>query len=259
MKRFVLSMIVEMALAAVLYGQGLKLPEIVKGDPGKFVKVSADTTGKIVQWYSLDEGLDIFPAELLKDTKTAVVTAPTRGRYRLLAYTAISGNPTPPAVCTVVIGDAPVPPGPVPPGPTPPGPGPSPAPIPREGLHVLIVYETADASKLPPAQQAILYGETVRTYLNSKCAADPGVGAWKAWRIYDKDVDLSGESKLWRDAMLRPRQTVPWVIVSNGRQGYEGPLPANVDDMLALLKTFEPPARKKVKRPLQGPIHYARR
>lgn len=95
-------------------GADLKLPDKVTGNPGTFVKVPATTTGTVVRWYALDSGLNLFPVELLKDTKTAVVTGPA-GTYRLLAYTSDKDGPSDPAVCVVVLGDPPPPPGPPPP------------------------------------------------------------------------------------------------------------------------------------------------
>ena len=100
---------------------------------------------------------------------------------------------------------------------------------------MLIIYETADAPKLPEAQQQILFGKAPRDYLNSHCDPDGNV---KAWRIWDKDVDASNESKAWQDAMKRPRTSVPWMIVSNGTTGWEGPLPANVDAAMAIWKKY---------------------
>jgi hypothetical protein len=97
----------------------LSLPAEVPGAVGAFVRVPATTQGKVVQWLSLDAGLAVFPVELLRDSKTAVVTAPKAGRFRLVAYTAAGDEPSLPAFCTVIIGDAP--PGPPPP-PPPPGP-----------------------------------------------------------------------------------------------------------------------------------------
>lgn len=109
-------------------GQSLKLPTEVRGSPGSFVVVRAETDGAKVKWYSLSAGLNVFPAELLADKKATVVTANAPGRYRLMAWTAIGGEPSDAEIVQVVIGDVPPPgPGPVPPpgpGPVPPPPGP---------------------------------------------------------------------------------------------------------------------------------------
>lgn len=94
----------------------LKLPAEVKGAPAEFIRVAAETDGKVVRWLAIDKGLSLFPADLLKDTRTAVVVAREPGRYRLLAVTALGDEPSEPAVCTVVIGDVPPPPPPPPPG-----------------------------------------------------------------------------------------------------------------------------------------------
>jgi hypothetical protein len=155
------------------------------------------------------------------------------------------------ARATVVIGDppppvppGPTPPGPTPPGPTPPGPTPGPAPIPEAGLRVLIVYESSELSKLPPAQANVLYARSVRDFLNASCAVGAD-GKTREWRIWDKDVDPSQESAVWQAAMKRPRASVPWLLVSNGKTGYEGPLPGTADDLLALLKKYATSTRRK--------------
>jgi hypothetical protein len=70
-------------------------------------------------------------------------------------------------------------------------------------------------------------------------------GKTREWRIWDKDVDPSQESAVWQAAMKRPRASVPWLLVSNGKTGYEGPLPGTADDLLALLKKYVPAGRRK--------------
>lgn len=98
-------------LAGQVFGAvDLKVPVEVKGQPAAFVTVKAETSGKVVRWMALDSGLNLFPVELLKDTKTAVVSSAKSGRYRLLAVTAIGDEPSEPQICTVIIGDAPKPP-----------------------------------------------------------------------------------------------------------------------------------------------------
>jgi hypothetical protein len=99
----------------------IEVPAEVKGQPGSFVTITAKTTGKTVKWVPLDPGLNLFPVDLLKDTHTAVATAPLAGEYRVMAYTAIDGEPTGPVICKVILGNPkpPEPPKPpVPPVPT---------------------------------------------------------------------------------------------------------------------------------------------
>lgn len=127
------------------------------------------------------------------------------------------------------------------PGPTPdpdPAPDPdTPAPIPEPGFRVLIVYETGEATTLPTSQQAIIYGQQVRQYLNNTCIKESDGTA--AYRIYDKDIDASGDLQVWRNAMQRRPTEIPWLIISNGKTGYEGPLPKTVEEFLSLCKKYE--------------------
>lgn len=150
-------------------------------------------------------------------------------------------------------GKGPLPP-PVPPDPpTPKPPAPTPSPIQVPGLHVLIVEEKMQLAKMPPAQLAIRTDPQVRKYLEAKCATEPD-GTHKAYRIWDKDTPAGNDLLLWQDALARSRDYsytdatgkaihvkdyTPWVIISNHPSGgYEGPLPANVPEMLKLLKKY---------------------
>jgi hypothetical protein len=102
-------------LALPAQAQTVEVPAEVKAEPGMIV-VPAQTAGKEVRWYAPDPGLQVIPSSLLKDSKTAVCIALKPGRYRLVAYTALADVPSEPAVCVVVVGNAP---GPVPPPPDP--------------------------------------------------------------------------------------------------------------------------------------------
>ena len=231
------SIILLLVLPLCSLAQTIKLPPEVKGDVGTFIRVPAETAEKEVRWYSPDK-LALFPVDLLKDSKTAIVAATVKGRYRLIAWTAKGDVPSLPAECVVVIGDVPPGPGPVPPGPDPPiPPDPGPSPIPGAGMKVLIVYETADLPKMPAAQSVALRAKVVWDYLDAKCVAGPD-GKTKQWRIWDKDVDTRNESKLWQDAFARKRASVPWIVIGTERAGYEGPLPENTDKVLELLKKY---------------------
>lgn len=137
----------------------------------------------------------------------------------------------------VAAGVGPRPP-PVPPDqPTPPDPPPSPSPIPLVGLRVIFVIE--ETIPLQSAdQRAILYGKPMRDWLDQKCVVGTN-GKNREWRIWDKDVPTQGADKHWQDVMNRPRKSVPWIVISNHpRGGYEGPLPATVEETKALIQKY---------------------
>lgn len=235
MKRLSLSMLLMMVLSGPLWGQSVTLPKEVKGNPGAWVVVVPDAKdGGEIKW-RVGKGLDLVPLDkLFPGQKSAgiVVTGKT-GVYEVWAWTAKGDVASELAVCKIVIGDAPEPgPTPDPKPPTPPDP---PAPI--EGKRCLIIYETSEASRMPEKQQQILYGRAVREYLDNKCVVEPD-GKTRAWRIWDKDVDTTAESKTWQEAMKRPRTATPWLILSNGKTGYEGPLPATAEEFLTLARKY---------------------
>ncbi len=171
----------------------------------------------------------------------AIVTAIKTGTVELLAWpvgTTDEGKVIR-SLIDANVGPLPPPVPPVPPGPVPPTPGP--APIPGDGLRVLIIYETSEMSKMTRGQQGIITSQLVRAYLKAKCAPDPTAGDGKAYRMWDKDAPTDGESTSWQMAMKRPRASVPWLIVSNPAKGggFEGPLPDGDVAFLAVVKQYE--------------------
>lgn len=116
-------------------------------------------------------------------------------------------------------------------------------PIPLPGLRVLIIEEQAERNKLPEGQRQILYSTAFRNdYLDKVCTDGIEVPSKKEWRIFDKDEKYEAVAKdgeRWAKAMNRPRQSVPWIIVSNGKTGYEGPLPANPQEAMALIDKYK--------------------
>jgi hypothetical protein len=131
------------------------------------------------------------------------------------------GGPRPP----------PDPPGPTPPGPAPPDP-PTVNPFPGvSGLHLLIVYESADLQNYPREQINSWLSKEVADYMASK-----GTDNWRRW---DKDVDAGGAAEKWKGPFMRARrESLPWVAVGNGTAGYEGPAPKTHAEFVALLKRF---------------------
>lgn len=121
------------------------------------------------------------------------------------------------------------PPKPDPVVPDPPKPDPKPDPVttapfpcPDGGLRVLMVFERANSTKLSPGHHAAIFGVPSRTYLRSVCA-----GGENGFRIYDPDDDVTNDDPVWKPAMAVKRDSLPWLVVSNGRTGYSGPLPAD--------------------------------
>lgn len=101
---------------------------------------------------------------------------------------------------------------------------------------MLIVVESAELSKLPAKQLSILSAKEVVDYCKTKCVKTNGHPDFRVW---DQNVDVSRDpSAGMKAAFALPRQSVPWLIVSNGKTGYAGPLPATVTDMLTLLKKY---------------------
>jgi hypothetical protein len=131
--------------------------------------------------------------------------------------------------------------GEVQPGPAPVPPDPKPVPPDPVGKFskALIVYETADLSKMARPQHAVLFAKSVRDHLQAKTSLEPD-GKTRAWRIFDKDVDASTDSRGWKELLARPRASTPWIILTDGAGAviHEGPLPADVNATLELLKRF---------------------
>lgn len=99
------SLLLAIALSLPCAPPVIELPTEVKAEPGDFIQVPASTSGKSVKWVPLDPGLSLFPTELLKDTRIAVVIAKTPGRYRLLALTCAGDELADPAITTIIVGE----------------------------------------------------------------------------------------------------------------------------------------------------------
>lgn len=161
------------------------------------------------------------------------------GEYRVVFWT--KGETKSVQLAVFVTGPSPVPPvppGPKPPDPTPPGPGPTPTPvvpIVGDGLRVLFVVEYDDATKYPPGVNAVMYGEKCRAYLNAKCVR---IGTQPQWHILDQHAKV-GEP--WASALARPRTSLPWVLISTGKDGFEGPIPNGEAAGLELFQRFGGP------------------
>jgi len=161
------------------------------------------------------------------------------GRYRIsLTEIGPSGNDDRPffilrAFLDVEVGSPTPSPTPTPtptPGPTP---GPTPvSPIAKDGVCVLMVYESGEG--LSSGQVSAMNGAKVTEFLNRVCVR--GSDGRPCWRIYDKDSLAANDDPIWSAALKRQRSAIPWLIISNGSRSYEGPLPKSEAEMLSLLE-----------------------
>jgi hypothetical protein len=166
------------------------------------------------------------PAEAIRCAAIIVILAFFTGHLAMPT----SGCSLPaPSGCTL--------PAPTPPVPPNPGPTPTPAPIPVAGFRVLIVEDSTNRTKLPPAQQAVLFAKPIRDYLDAKCVVGAD-GKTHEWRIWDQGTDAGADGEPWASALKRTRQSLPSILISDGKTGFEGPLPATVAETLALLKKY---------------------
>ena len=233
MKKTLFGLILTLVISAVAFGADPAIKGDLKYEPYRLVKLQA-------------EGVDpkagllwrIYPPSVDRATtgRDTLQFAAIPGTYQVELLAIVSGADgviqISEARATVVIGGI-TPPTPIDP-PNPPGPKP---PIPLDGFRCLIIYETAEVQKLPSAQAQVLYAKQIRDYLDAKCA----IGAdekTREYRIWDKDSDVTGAATHWQDAMKRPRQSIPWILISDGKTGFEGALPADVPATLELLKKY---------------------
>lgn len=119
--------------------------------------------------------------------------------------------------------------------------GPSVAPIDLPGLRVLMVVESEMIPSYPKTQMDALFSEKLRLYLNEKCVKNKGEVPDLApeWRIMDVDTKFEDTCDLaWCKALKRPMESLPWIIISNGQTGYEGPLPQTLDQIIKLVEKY---------------------
>lgn len=112
-----------------------------------------------------------------------------------------------------------------------------PTPLGQDGLRVLIVEDVEQRTTLPASQRIIFSDPEIREYLEQHCVKDAS-GA-PEYRILDHETNMADAPPVWRDAMQRPRKSLPWIIISAPpRGGTEGPLPASSDETLTLLRRW---------------------
>ena len=133
----------------------ITLPLEISGQPGEFITIRPQTTGKVVRFVAIDAGLNLFPSDLLADKTVTVANCVQPGRYRVLAYTALGDVASPPAITTVVIG------GIAPPSPVTPVNPPSPADPIAEALQSIYGALAEDGKEAKRSALAGVYRRAV--------------------------------------------------------------------------------------------------
>jgi len=101
------------------------------------------------------------------------------------------------------------------------------APFPTDKLSVLIVEEVQDRGKLPLPQLSAINGTTWRAIV-----------PLEQRRVVDQNVTLTKEVQWVKDALAVKRDSLPWLVISDGKSGFSGPLPPDESALIELLKKY---------------------
>jgi hypothetical protein len=104
-------------------------------------------------------------------------------------------------------------------------------------MHVLIIYDSSKVMNLPPSQIKVIYDQKLRTFLDSVTVMGPD-GKTREYRIWDEGIVLTNVAQYWKDVMARPHPTIPWIVISTGTTGYEGPLPGSTVETIELIEKY---------------------
>lgn len=239
MRRLIGGAVLFLAMAPALLGAPPEVPAKIEAKPGKPVLFDVKVSAGAKLGWAVGFDKSKCPIVRLHSDDPLVLSfmaIPDAGGDFYVTFWTVGEAGYSQTVITV--GGAPVP---VPIDPKPVDPVPDAAPIPGAGLRVMLVYDPKALSLLTEEQKGVLFATEVRDYLRATCpkGADGVTAECRFWPI---DTDPSGESKLWKDAFAKAkakRGDAPiWVIVSNGKTGFEGKAPETVQGMLDLLKKY---------------------
>jgi hypothetical protein len=86
---------------------------------------------------------------------------------------------------------------------------------------------------MPTDIEDAFFSPEITAYLNANCVK---VDGQPDFRRVDPDTRFTDPNHRFAKALARPRASLPWLIISNGTTGYEGPFPGGKDATLELLK-----------------------
>lgn len=97
-------------------------------------------------------------------------------------------------------------------------------------IRVLVIYDTVEQP---------INATSVIHYLRTHCVKDGDTAAFRQWAA---TVDATNESPDFKKLFALPRTKLPWVFIqSQSGKVLSGPLPAVIDDQLALFKKWGGP------------------
>jgi len=101
------------------------------------------------------------------------------------------------------------------------------APIEVDRLTVVIVEETENRDSIPSSQLNAISSQVWRDYVEE----DGG-----QWRVLDPHTDISKDKPWVKESLNKERTSLPWLIVSTKNDGYSGPMPNTVDELMGIIK-----------------------
>ena len=132
------------------------------------------------------------------------------------------------------------------PGPAPfpfPSPTPAPvnpAPIADAGLRVWFLSNYKDLSHPEfRAQAEVLSSTILKQFLIDHCVkgTDGKTPEYRSFDVSQTD-HLANESPLWQTAAERKHDSLPWMGISNGKTGFEGPVPKSIQETIDLIGKY---------------------
>lgn len=178
--------------------------------------------------------VEVLPIDVAKGKCFGIIAAP--GQYQATITVSDPKSGISQEVRRIAIGG---------PEPTPPTPPPAPvvdAPFESSGYAVLMIREASGV--LSPTQTSIFQSSAIHKYIGGKAVKlSDGQPFYRAWDDDYSDAELSnvpGELRAAYSRVTEDMDSLPWIAIvgKDGKSGYSGPLPADVDSTMALLKKY---------------------
>jgi len=114
-----------------------------------------------------------------------------------------------------------------------------PSPFEAPGIRSIFYFRDMDMMNYTPDQRAAILGVPWREYLKRICADDTALASGKGFTMIQPGGDFSLAPALWKKAAERPTSLsadAPWMIVGNGKSGFEGPMPKTTAEIKKIFK-----------------------